>query len=386
MIERPPSEWTEVELDRLVADSRREGVGIDFKRDQYAWNDKGTKEFLADVSSFANARGGVLLVGIDEEDGCAAEVVGLGGSMDGVIQLMTQKIQSGIEPRVSGFVVRAIPVQNDRHVVVLHIPKSWVGPHMVTFKNTSRFYSRTSAGKYQLDVSEIRTHFEGSTQMGDRIREFRLQRISDVVSGATPAPMRSGASLILHAIPVAAFGPGFTIDLPEIGDVNSMMRPIMSAGWSWRLNFDGLATYTNLDDGEIGTYVQLFRNGVVEAVDRRLLEGWNDQLLIPGTLLEQEVISMVGQFRKLFAHLGLRHPIAWLLSLVGVEGYAMAVSHGRHLRNDKIDRDVLLVPELIQEDEIGAAKISRALVDPVWQACGWERSPNFAEDGTWKAS
>ncbi len=44
-------------------------------------------------------------------------------------------------------------------MLVIRIPRSYGAPHMVTFQNTSRFYTRNSAGKHQLDVSEIRSAF-----------------------------------------------------------------------------------------------------------------------------------------------------------------------------------------------------------------------------------
>ena len=56
--------------------------------------------------------------------------------------------------------MRSLEVQGNQ-IVLVRIPRSWVSPHMVTHKGTSRFFARNSAGKYQLDVSELRTAFGG---------------------------------------------------------------------------------------------------------------------------------------------------------------------------------------------------------------------------------
>ena len=50
-----------------------------------------------------------------------------------------------------------------------------------------------------------------------------------------------------------------------------------------------------------------------------------------------------------------------------------------------VDRDVLLVPEALVED-LGARTedIARPLIDAVWNATGYAKSPNFDEKGEWK--
>ena len=42
--------------------------------------------------------------------------------------------------------------------IIVRVPNSLNRPHMVVFKQWSRFYSRNSAGKYQLDVHELCLH------------------------------------------------------------------------------------------------------------------------------------------------------------------------------------------------------------------------------------
>ena len=146
----PLTDVDESDLNALVETQQREGPRLDFKRDNYKWHDEGTREFLGDVSAFANAHGGVLLIGIDEEDGCASHIPGVELDVDAEIQKMDAKIQTGIEPRIQGVEIRAIGLGSGRYVLGVRIPRSWRRPHMVIFKNLSRFFSRNSGGKYQL--------------------------------------------------------------------------------------------------------------------------------------------------------------------------------------------------------------------------------------------
>ena len=69
---------------------------------------------------------------------------------------------------------------------------------MITFQAHSRFYSRNSAGKYPLDVHELRAAFAMSERTAERTRAFRAERLAHVISGETPVAMLDGAKTVLH--------------------------------------------------------------------------------------------------------------------------------------------------------------------------------------------
>jgi predicted HTH transcriptional regulator len=66
---KPTSQITEVDLEALITDKEAEGKTIDYKRDRLGQSDGDKKEFLYDVSSFANAAGGHIVFGMDENEG-----------------------------------------------------------------------------------------------------------------------------------------------------------------------------------------------------------------------------------------------------------------------------------------------------------------------------
>ncbi len=76
----PIDEIAEAHLKGLVG-HEREHKTIEYKRDRIGGSDRDKKEFLADVSSFANAAGGHLIIGMAEKGGLATELVGI--SVDG---------------------------------------------------------------------------------------------------------------------------------------------------------------------------------------------------------------------------------------------------------------------------------------------------------------
>ena len=54
-------------------------------------------------------------------------------------------------------------------------------------------------------------------------------------------------------------------------------------------------------------------------------------------------------------------------------------------RGNTIDRDHLLVPEIVIEDiEQSAEQILQPVFDAVWNAAGWDASPNYEPTGEWR--
>ncbi len=91
------------------------------------------------------------MYGMREDNGVAAEVVGLeSASHDSERLRLEEIIRNGIAPRIPGLAIRVVPLETSGAALVIRVPRSFVLPHMVTFKGTSRFFSRNSAGKYQM--------------------------------------------------------------------------------------------------------------------------------------------------------------------------------------------------------------------------------------------
>jgi predicted HTH transcriptional regulator len=113
----------EADLAELIATQVPEGLRIEYKRDLYGNSDRDKREALKDVSAFANAFGGHLLIGIEEQNGLPTAVPGiLDINPDEVLLRLEQLILSGIEPRIHGIRMRAIPLTNSSFCFVLRIP------------------------------------------------------------------------------------------------------------------------------------------------------------------------------------------------------------------------------------------------------------------------
>jgi predicted HTH transcriptional regulator len=71
------AELTETDMAQLVQDGRAEDQNLDFKREAYGKGDTDKKELVKDVLGFANASGGVILIGVAERGEIAHEIPGI---------------------------------------------------------------------------------------------------------------------------------------------------------------------------------------------------------------------------------------------------------------------------------------------------------------------
>ena len=383
MIPKRFDEITKADIDALVANGVAEGRTIDYKRTLPGGTDDEKREFLADVSSFANAAGGDIVYGVEEDKGIPTSATGLQDiDPDAEILRLDNIIRSGIDPRVPAVQIKAVVGFSVGPAMVLRVPKSWSSPHMVTFKNLSRFFSRTNAGKCQLDVTEIRSAFFFSEAIPERMKRFRDDRLARIVSGETPVPMSAGGKVVLHLLPISAFAGLPAIDMRVATSGGSYFAPIVEGAWSERPNVDGFVTFWPRQGNEYSAYTQLFRSGAVEVVD-----GFS---VVQGRLeiaYEERLIHGVQRYWKLMQALGTEPPIVVMLSMVEVKGITIGIDP-RFRGSDlvpAIDRDVVLLPDLLVEDmSEHPAKFLKPIFDAVWQSAGHPRSCNYDQTGNWK--
>ena len=379
----------EEDLQALVDNSVLESKTIEYKQALPSNSDSDKKEFLADVSSFANASGGDLIYGLieDRETGIPKSLEGLSiDNIDQEILRLDNMIRAGIEPRILSVSIHPISLQNSRVALVIRIPKSWISPHRVILGGHDKFYSRSSNGKYPLDVGELRIAFNLSETTTERIRNFRLDRISKIFANETPEPFYDTAKVVLHLIPIISFNPAQSYDINIIASQFTIMPPIHSVtGWSKRYNLDGFLTYSKGPEGRSYSYVQLYKNGIIEAVNGSMLEPQGQGLLIPSRLYEKELVKSITQYLTILKTLSVEPPIFIFLSMLGVKGYSMAVrDHLPFFETHTIDRDIMLLPEVVVESyDVKAEDILKSSFDSIWNACGFSRSFNYNDKGEW---
>ena len=114
-----------------------EGAQIDYKEALSGTSKKEAyKEFLKDISAFANANGGLLIIGVKEpDDGLPIEkqIVGLTDGIN-LAKDLERVAATSIDPRIPGLLIKTIQLPNNTYVIIVFIPPSMNKPHMVSYK------------------------------------------------------------------------------------------------------------------------------------------------------------------------------------------------------------------------------------------------------------
>lgn len=383
------------DIESLVSNSVAEGRFIEYKQQLPGGSDEDKREFLADVSSFANAGGGDLIYGIVEKRDAAGKPTGTPEQVDGLagvnadaeIRRLDEIIRAGIDPRIPGIRVRNIDGFPSGPVLLIRIPKSWAGPHMVIFKNLSRFYSRTSALKYQLDVREMRSAFLASGDQRAKITALRTERLGKIVANEGPVMLPELPKVILHLVPLSVLDSTTQLDLTPLQNDHAKIPPLHSSGCSARHNLDGLLTYSQYrSDQPIQTYLQVFRSGVFEAVATKLLIQQEGKLQIPASAMEQKILEGMVKYLVAMKGIGVSLPVVVMLTLHGVKGYRLLFKSDWYDYNElhPIDRNTLLLPDVLLEDFATPPDILlKPAFDALWQAAGFAKCNSYGSNGRW---
>ncbi len=390
-LDKSIEEINEADLESLIDAGTPELKTLDYKQSLPGNSDEGRREFLADVSSFANSVGGHLIYGMRADAGVPVELLGVDAEGDGAILRLESSIRDGIDPRIAGIHCTAVKLTNSRTAILIRIPKSFSSPHMVRFKNTSRFYSRASNGKYQLDVQEIRAAFLASETTAERIRNFRLDRVSCIRARETAIPLRAGPCTVLHIIPLSAFGSGTRYDVialkANVAATCQALAPLFHdlANYS-RINFDGLLVVDHYENS--AGFLQLYRSGIVETADATFIssaESHGMGKIISPLPFEVRLFRSIERFLPVLKSLGADPPLVVMLTLLDVHGYTMGVRDylGFPGRGAPFDREVLMPQEvLIDTYSAGVPLVMKPLVDEIWNAADFKGSIYY-KDGKW---
>ena len=392
MIQRALEQITKEDIESLVNAKVSEKRTLDYKQHWPDNSSEGKREFLYDVSSFANALGGDLVFGIEDERDADGKATGLPASACGVaisnvsseIARCENLIRDGISPRVQGIGWKVVEGFHVGPVIVMRVPKSLFGPHMVVFGGMARFYARNSTGKYPMEIGEIRSAFVESTAIGERLQAFRNERLAKIMGGDTLLGSFVTPKVVVHLVPLVSLGLTASHEVTrQAARLKEFLPPMKGTSWGGRYNFDGYLVFSPKSE----SYVQVFRSGIIEAAAVPFLGISNEyKNQIASIDLERTILQAVSNYLEAQNRLPMPLPIFVAISLLGVRHYRMPI-YSSYFANEgqPIDRDDLLLPEvLIEEYGSRFARYLRPSFDALWQACGHEQDLNYDEDGDWR--
>lgn len=387
MLDKSPESITAADVEQALTAQLPEGRSLDYKVELPGGSDADKKEFLADVTSFANTSGGFLVYGVEESEGLPTSVPGVVvADPDEAVRRLNSIIETGISPRPETS-VRALRLGSGQTVVVVGVHVSWRGPHRVEFKEHHRFYGRNSGGKYPLDVEEIRSAVLRSAGVADRLRRFHEERVVEIAAGRAAVDMTSGAKLVMHLLPLSAFTTTEHFSLTELYSRPEDVPPPTTFPQDWRITVEGFVTTAARGQAATG-YTHVFRSGIVELVDGTTLNYQErDKRVARGTIIELRLYNAATLYLQQLRKLGVRPPVFLYATLHDVKGLWITPDNDSFFISDHhpVDRHVLSLPPVELVDfEVNPSRALRRACDTVWHAVGAAQSQSFDSDGSWK--
>ncbi|MCL5266749.1 MAG: ATP-binding protein [Bacteroidetes bacterium] len=175
---KPISQWAESDLQFLIDNKLSEANGREYKESISLSSDKERKELCKDVSSFANGQGGVIVFGLkaNKEPEKGSVPVSLTPIYDmNLKEVANQILLDGVKPRME-FRFYSPPSSDGKgEYVIIEIPKSLHGLHMVTLKGENRYYIRRDFQSLPMTPFEIEEAYKAYALM-ERETETKIER------------------------------------------------------------------------------------------------------------------------------------------------------------------------------------------------------------------
>lgn len=381
MLPYPLEQLDELKLQQICEERTSETLTLEFKRHLPGKASADKLEFLKDVAALANAEGGDLVYGIEEQDGCAYRLFALTApsSPDAEKRRLGQMLDGGLEPRVPGLRLQDVPVDNG-FILILRISQSYAGPHRIAYEDNKRFPLRTGTHTSEMSYSQLKIAFDRTAALAERAKTFRQERLRELQLGKTLQPIAPGPLGVAHVIPLASMAGRHSVDVARLPTPDIMFK---EWGHTTRtFNLDGVVAHSPVTSEQSDTYGynQVFRSGATESVffGSGFLTGKN---VIPSTTIAENFRLAVGKNITFIRKADILGPVIVGVAMLRVEGYVFAVD-SRKLA----DRDSMILPEIWIDDLASVHhfdEVVRPALDVLWQAFGFERCADYAYDGKW---
>lgn len=117
-----------------------------------------------------------------------------------------------------------------------------------------------------MSYEQLRTAFDRTATLRERVRAFRLERVNQLIAGNTGCPMvGTGPVCVIHCIPLQAVADAELVNVAALNDKYDQFI-FGTTGASRSLNLDGIVVYPPGTVPAVRWYVQVFRTGALEVV------------------------------------------------------------------------------------------------------------------------
>jgi hypothetical protein len=392
--------WTGADLEDFVAAKFPEGLRLEYKRELTLERKTQRAEAAKDVSGLANAQGGLLLYGIEEDDGedpLPKAIVPI--TDEGLQTRLENVLDDALAPRAS-FQAATVPVGNGV-VIVIRIEPQLGEPVMVQGYGEYRYYRRSGTRTIRMSASEVAEAHAKARGMEEEL--IKVLHSLPLRARITRPRSLDEAKLALHGqikpewtplatVVVAALDchrPLLTPDrispdaFPEVWEGKrgeNSSRAVRPPG-RWILDGHGLHHEETYEEGVIAKRVAIYRPGVFEWARR--YRGGEPEL--PGKTLADDVHDALLYAAGVFPDLGY---FGRLATYVRIENAEQAIPQvpadwDLALRPAGVEWIGLRQDVAVDELQQDPTPTVRKAMDVLWQGFGVTRCPYFDQGGDW---
>ena len=383
------------DIQSLIDNKVVENKQLDYKRELHIDTEADKKEFLYDITSFANSAGGYMIFGIDEDhnENVPKSIVGIPyETEDRLIRRIEDFVRQSIQPVILNIEYRVIKLKEDSCVLIIYIPQSILAPHRAEFKGSHKFYTRNSKGKYEMDVGELRLAFNSGLDLDKRIRDYNQSRYVEILSNKNNVLDDKLPIFVVHYIPVTSFNA--STNIKSVKEIKKAMIDInahaFGFGMEQHITVDGVQLVSYNRASNYCTYADYKNSGIIEKATNDFFEkGFVRTNVYPPCPAEDVIYAkavfdkMINDFeevKKYYEVLNINLPIIVSCTILNCRNYTIMQEHRPFYQPGKIDRDNLVFNDLyIESFDDSIKNILKPVFDSLWNACGYENCQYYDE-------
>jgi hypothetical protein len=171
------------QLMTLITNQVAEAFDLDFKSEMYGSSDRDKRDAATDVAALANTAGGLLILGIEEDDQARASAAPGVVLSEADERRVRQIVGSNVVPMPVIDVLRITdPARAGHGLVLIAVPRSPLAPHAVLVNEGLRYPKRNGATTRYLSEPEVadayRERFAAARRQVDRAREIETDALA----------------------------------------------------------------------------------------------------------------------------------------------------------------------------------------------------------------
>lgn len=383
----------------IIEDRIQENQMLEYKSYKFedgkfkSLTEKEKAKLAKEITSFANADGGEIIIGIGEDSHHnPTEIIDVGVNDENFEeweQSFRLYIKSKIKPIIHGINCKLEKV-DDKNVIIIKINKSIVKPHAFFDGNKDEFFIRYGNICNNMSLEDLEQSFSNKELLKSNITKFRDNRIGMILNDEIVGNISEKTILVVHIIPVWSMNINSLIDIRKV-KYNSNLDVFSPTPFgdgrrgTDSYNTDGLLI--NYGFGELPTmsYTQLFNNGCIESSEIRLMNVLrdNENIIYKWTELENILYKRIFDFSKILEEYNIPKPYNVFVSILNGKSKRTLLSDFND-RSKPLSRDIIKSIPAYLNDDLSFEESMYPLFRNLSNAFGKENSSLYNEDGSLK--